>query len=1378
MADPRTFTLIGEFKDGITPELQKINNQLAALKNSFSNIGGKGARTASRDLGKFNAAVEGLSNTLKIQNSVLKSTIEPMRQYRREVGKTIGALKRLDEAGGRSIAIERTNKALQEQIRLMDQLRSRRGMAPARMPREPGMGGGGGGRGPRPPRAGGRGGMDNFHMAEFAFAFQLGNALSQPITNAVVAGFQIGVGMMTKPFQYFADNLKERIQDQQSDIKAAGGIFSISKRMKDPLVRTMDEAMEFTQQNNKRMEELAAALPGATEDYIEVGKRISDSVARIVTRDEKASVQYANQLRAERGAEMITETGRAGTKKAYTELLGKMTTQTVLAGLGTGGGGPGGLVGAYGLPGLTERMLTQDQVSMGQFQRYAAIFRDPLIMESLSRFIPKINATTGGTLERFKILDKLFTEVLPPEMIRKYEKSAAGIMEAFRTTIFGKEGGLFGLGRKMKGLGKTMDDFGNYIKVLDDGTRVVVKTMAEATDAELDLFNLFSDTVGNLAIVLFPIVQNLSKLWDPLRKIGTLLTDARHLTGRLLFSFESYKAGLLEMVKVMPDFQKKEFLKIGVDLRASLAAVNNLFRGLGVISKSDFATNAQKIMSDSFDVGKMIQGMIDQFMKSDLANSIGETIGKIIGTVLVEVSKVTGFISGRIEKSNKLLTGLEKGLNESGGVEAFGSIFRDVFKAIFNAIAFIIPKLPWQVLATAGIALIAPALISTFALGLSSWLGNVIKGLLTGKTAAQCISKVGASAFCGPQITGGPSGKRKGRQARNLGAAFIPGTPRERITRMRSMQSKGAAFSKSLKMKALGPLAAGIVTLSTKAPAMAKAGKAITNIGKRIPVLSTVFSVLDFGLRKMAGESTAVAAGGAIGAGAGGILGGILGSALGPGGTIAGGILGTVIGDWLGTEIGKVAEKIPQLLSGLPAQLSSAWQGLETWFRNLPYSLGVAVGRTKVLMEQGWNTFTSWMSNLGTQFGTWLQKTIVSVKLKWSNFIAQLVADFQTGKAWSKLGGALKSGFQKMITEIIPFILNMLNPVSWISKGFDLAKGAFADFGKGYRAGVVQQQSATPLSPGTPPSLSTFDNMFATSPPPAKPKYQGSLGDAISKEMQMKPPGSDLVIANSSETVIPAAGGYGMLDFVETLRAGFNRMATVFQTAQQKQDGLLRQINNTLVTNQQQTNARLATLETKFTSPTMPGGLGGASAGGVDAFTSVAQSFGLQMTSGYRPGDPGWHGANRARDFSNGTGPTPQMMQFAQYLASTYGSSLKELIYTPLGYSVKDGQVVPPYAQNSHYNHVHVAYALGPNNGKMFSNLSAARSWEESMVPGSVKVASITGNSGEGFGGETSVINNFTITQRDGEDGEALANRVATLFYDAMNNAQSASIFG
>ncbi len=87
--------------------------------------------------------------------------------------------------------------------------------------------------------------------------------------------------------------------------------------------------------------------------------------------------------------------------------------------------------------------------------------------------------------------------------------------------------------------------------------------------------------------------------------------------------------------------------------------------------------------------------------------------------------------------------------------------------------------------------------------------------------------------------------------------------------------------------------------------------------------------------------------------------------------------------------------------------------------------------------------------------------------------------------------------------------------------------------------------------------------------------------------------------------------------------------------------------------------------------------------------------FGLQVTSGYRPGDPGYHGQNRARDMSNSTGPSPQMMGFAKHLAANYGSRLKELIYTPWGKSIKNGKVTPPYAQAAHYNHVHFAMAKG-----------------------------------------------------------------------------------
>lgn len=192
----------------------------------------------------------------------------------------------------------------------------------------------------------------------------------------------------------------------------------------------------------------------------------------------------------------------------------------------------------------------------------------------------------------------------------------------------------------------------------------------------------------------------------------------------------------------------------------------------------------------------------------------------------------------------------------------------------------------------------------------------------------------------------------------------------------------------------------------------------------------------------------------------------------------------------------------------------------------------------------------------------------------------------------------------------------------------------------------------------------------------------------------------------------------------------------------------------------------------------MPGGLPGGGAGGPPIFGAAAQKFGLTMTSGYRPGDPGYHGVNRARDYSNGSGPTPQMMAFAQYMYSTFGSNLKELIYTPLGFSIKNGQKVPPYAQAAHYNHVHVAWAYGPNNPVAFGSMGAAQQWERSMVPGSMKVASVTANSGEGFGGSpVNVTNNISISQQPGQSADELASIVAMKIGEAVADARAASIF-
>ena len=97
----------------------------------------------------------------------------------------------------------------------------------------------------------------------------------------------------------------------------------------------------------------------------------------------------------------------------------------------------------------------------------------------------------------------------------------------------------------------------------------------------------------------------------------------------------------------------------------------------------------------------------------------------------------------------------------------------------------------------------------------------------------------------------------------------------------------------------------------------------------------------------------------------------------------------------------------------------------------------------------------------------------------------------------------------------------------------------------------------------------------------------------------------------------------------------------------------------------------------------------------LDMITRIASSFGLQMSSGYRAGDDGYHGVNRARDYSNAGGPTPEMFKFGTYVADNYQKHLLELIYSPLGFGIKNGARTAPYAVADHYDHVHVAMRRG-----------------------------------------------------------------------------------
>jgi len=287
--------------------------------------------------------------------------------------------------------------------------------------------------------------------------------------------------------------------------------------------------------------------------------------------------------------------------------------------------------------------------------------------------------------------------------------------------------------------------------------------------------------------------------------------------------------------------------------------------------------------------------------------------------------------------------------------------------------------------------------------------------------------------------------------------------------------------------------------------------------------------------------------------------------------------------------------------------------------------------------------------------------------------------------------------------------------------------------------------------------------------------FMGNLGQAVNYEMANKPSGSNLVVANSSETVIPAAGGLGMSDFMATLTSGFSRVAAlVSQTSQQSKERDDKQTSafnsyktvtdNRLIAMQQQL-AKMGSL-----------GAGGAmfGSGGPNSVISVGKQLlgmGLQVGMnpffqygrGFLPGGGGYigqhspnslHYSGRAVDVS---GP-PAMLD--QAYAGLRGTNPTELLWRVPG----------------HFDHLHVAYGMGAGSPAFFNSQSAAQQWESRMAPSDSRIASVTSNSGE-FGGGATINAPITINALPGQDENDIANAVLDELERRVSRVRTSSLF-
>lgn len=116
------------------------------------------------------------------------------------------------------------------------------------------------------------------------------------------------------------------------------------------------------------------------------------------------------------------------------------------------------------------------------------------------------------------------------------------------------------------------------------------------------------------------------------------------------------------------------------------------------------------------------------------------------------------------------------------------------------------------------------------------------------------------------------------------------------------------------------------------------------------------------------------------------------------------------------------------------------------------------------------------------------------------------------------------------------------------------------------------------------------------------------------------------------------------------------------------------------------------------------GNAGNAGIKTVDSMkAAVANRFpGMSMTSAYRDEPGSYHSTGQAADFSDGDDDTPGMQALATYIADNYQSQTLELIHSPFGRNIKNGQFVGDglgtygaTTMGQHRNHVHWAVS-GP----------------------------------------------------------------------------------
>lgn len=509
-------------------------------------------------------------------------------------------------------------------------------------------------------------------------------------------------------------------------------------------------------------------------------------------------------------------------------------------------------------------------------------------------------------------------------------------------------------------------------------------------------------------------------------------------------------------------------------------------------------------------------------------------------------------------------------------------------------------------------------------------------------------------------------------------------------------------------------------------------------------------------LQKQKGETGAAGVGGVVGAVAGGALGAAVAGPIGA-------MIGSQLGQAIGTNVG-------------PA-IGNWWNGT-AW----PAISGAWTGLTSAL-STGWNAFTSMVSNVFNS----LKQGIESIPTKIGELVGKITQAFQN------LPGPLKTAISLAFAPAI-VVLNL------IRSGIQAVAGVI---GKLKMPSLPSWLGGPKPPPGGTTGGKPTNNRGGGQ---AGTRWNGKdsgtmpLHSAIASEMANKPSGSHLVIANSSETIIPAAGGLGSMDgMVNAIYGAAQNTAGAFsagfQSFSQKvtagQQATVAAINKGTQTASTQNAAMLAKLSAQNAAlmakiSASPAFMGAAGAMGAMALGGGYGSRGSQIAgalgtyikkTGGAPGsihEHPQHGGVKGKHSKNSYHYQGRAIDIGAY-SYEQGGVLRRIAQFNAQMGVKPVELLKA-GDPGHSDHVHVAYALGSGNPAFFSSASAADKWESMMAGKNPIVGSVRAQANEMRGGGSMTVNApITINAQPGQDTDQLASLVAIKLTQAVNQLRYSS---